>query len=583
MPLRLALAQINPIVGDLEYNLRLMEGVVASLAQSTPDLIVFPELALTGYPPEDLLHYRRFIEDVEAAIARLAAAHPDTRLLVGAPLREGEDLYNAALMLHQGAVRHVYRKCTLPNYGVFDEKRYFRAGRLAPIWRLCGWSIGVSICEDIWVPEGVPALQARAGARLLINLSSSPYEAGKTQERIGLIRHRAAQHGVHLAYVNLVGGQDELVFDGDSVVVAPDGSIVCRAAKFEQDVLVVDLDPSTAGSGSAWDAATFVQPRYEGIEEIQDELRIENVDLGGEVRTERAPIAPREMRFDPEEEEEVYAALVLGTHDYVRKNGFREVVLGLSGGIDSALTAIIAADALGPQAVHLVTMPGPYTSSTSLQGALDLARNLGVPCESISIGGVLERYLQTLRPILAEATHGVTEENLQARIRGNCLMALSNARGWLVLTTGNKSELSVGYCTLYGDMAGGFAVIKDVPKDLVYRLARWRNARSGGDSPIPIDTLTRPPSAELRPDQKDEDTLPPYPVLDAILEARVEREESPEQLVARGFDPEIVAKVYGWIDGNEYKRRQAPPGIKITPRAFGKDRRYPITNGYRAR
>jgi NAD+ synthase (glutamine-hydrolysing) len=583
MLLRLALAQIDPTVGDLEGNLRRIEEVVADLIPASPDLIVFPELVLTGYPPEDLLHYGRFLEEAEQAIASLAVRYPEQRLWVGAPLREGEELFNAALLLHEGRVRHAYRKCTLPNYGVFDEKRYFRAGRLAPVYRLGDWSIGVNICEDIWAPRGVPALQAGAGARLLINLSSSPYAAGKTKERAGLVRHRAAQHAVHIAYVNLVGGQDELVFDGDSLVCAPDGSILARGAKFATDTILVDLDSAATDPPSPIEDETFVQPPYEGIEEIEDELRVERIDLGDLPAIRRPPIERRAVRPDPGEEEEVYGALVLGTRDYVLKNGFHEVVLGLSGGIDSALTAVIAADAIGAEVVHTVTMPGPYTSSTSLQGAIDLAHNLGVHLESVSIGGILEGYLQALRPMLAEAARGVTVENLQARIRGNCLMAFSNARGWLLLTTGNKSELAVGYCTLYGDMAGGLAVLKDVPKDLVYRLARWRNSRSGAPGLIPEDTLTRPPSAELRPDQRDEDTLPPYPILDAIIEARIEREESPEDLAARGFDPEIVRKVYTWIDGNEYKRRQAPPGIKITPRAFGKDRRYPITNRYRAR
>jgi NAD+ synthase (glutamine-hydrolysing) len=583
MPLRLALAQINPTVGDLDGNLRSIDEAVTELVPAAPDLIAFPELSLTGYPPEDLLHYHRFLEDVESAVLRLAARHPAQRLIIGAPLREGDDLYNAALLLHEGAIRHVYRKCTLPNYGVFDEKRYFRPGRLATVYRLGSWSIGISICEDIWAPRGVPALQAEAGARLLVNISSSPYAAGKTGERAGLIRHRALQHRVHLAYVNLVGGQDELVFDGDSLVCGPDGSLIARGRKFETDTIIVDFDEATPCGSTPWDDAAFVQPRYEEIEEIEDDLRVERIDLGDLPTAQRPAIPPHSIAPDPIEEEEIYGALVLGTRDYVRKNGFRDVVLGLSGGIDSALTAVIAVDALDSASVHPVTMPGPYTSSSSLQGAMDLARNIGCAMESVSIGGILEGYLQALRPMLADAFRGVTEENLQARIRGNCLMAFSNARGWLVLTTGNKSELAVGYCTLYGDMAGGFAVLKDVPKDLVYRLARWRNARSDDPGPIPEDTLTRPPSAELRPDQKDEDTLPPYPILDAILEARIEREESPEDLAARGFDPEIVRKVYAWIDGNEYKRRQAPPGIKISPRAFGKDRRYPITNRYRAR
>jgi len=584
MPLRLALAQINPTVGDIEGNLHLLDETALSLRPLAPDLIAFPELVVTGYPPEDLLHYGRFLQEAEEGIDRLAARHPDLRLLVGMPLREGGELFNAAVLLYGGRRLHAYRKCTLPNYGVFDEKRYFRPGRLCPVYSLGQWRIGVNICEDIWTPHGVPEIQARAGAQILVNISSSPYHAGKGKERAALIRHRAREHGVFLAYVNLIGGQDELVFDGDSLVFEPDGSLIAQGKKFETDTIVVDLEPIPVHARGREPEDPFVQPRYEEIDEIVDELRPEAIDLGPLEDRAKPNLTPRVAARSPAEEEEIYGALVLGTRDYVRKNGFREAVIGLSGGIDSALTATIASDALGPQAVHGLTMPSPYTSETSLRGVYELTRRLGISLTSMSIEGLLASYLAALRPTLGSGPLGITEENLQARIRGNLLMAFSNARGWLVLATGNKSELAVGYCTLYGDMAGGFAVIKDVPKELIYRLARWRNGNARpGTEPIPEETMMLPPSAELRPDQKDSDTLPPYPILDEILEARIEREESPEALVSRGFDAETVRRVYAWIDGNEYKRRQAPPGVKITPRAFGRDRRYPITNRYRPR
>lgn len=580
MTLRLALIQINPTVGDLEGNHRLIDSAVRQVREARPDLIVFPELSVTGYPPEDLLGYGRFLEETSSSVDRLARSHPDLRLLVGAPLLEGDSLYNAAILLHQGRRIHAYRKCTLPNYGVFDEKRYFEAGRLCPVLQLGGHAIGVSICEDIWVPGGVPKVQAANGATLLVNLSSSPYAAGKGTERMRLIRHRAMEHRVTLAYLNLVGGQDELVFDGGSLVYDAGGRLLAQGKRFGEDAILLDIEEPRPFPGPAPPDDDFVQPRCEGIDEIEDELRPETVELGRLDSSGRPPLSARPFEEALSIEEEIYSALVLGTRDYVRKNAFQEVVIGLSGGIDSALTAVIACDALGAQKVAALTMPGPYTSDTSLAGARELSVNLGIRIIEAPIGGILRAYREEVSRYLESDALGVTEENIQARIRGNLLMAWSNHHGALVLTTGNKSELAVGYCTLYGDMAGGFAVIKDLPKEMVYRLARWRNRSGAGSGAIPEDTMTRPPSAELRPDQKDTDSLPPYPVLDAILEARIEHEESPESLIARGFDAETVRKVYRWIDRNEYKRRQAPPGIKITARAFGKDRRYPITNRY---
>ncbi|MDM7917015.1 MAG: NAD+ synthase, partial [Candidatus Eisenbacteria bacterium] len=534
---------------------------------------------------EDLLDYGPFVEETEARIRDLAARRPGPRLLVGMPFSGPTGLVNAAVLLHGGRLVHVYAKASLPNYGVFDEKRYFEAGSLCPVYVLGPWRIGVSVCEDIWTPTGVHEVQARAGAQVLVNISSSPYEAGKGAEREELIRRRARQHGVFLAYLNLVGGQDELVFDGRSLVSDPEGNLLARGKAFETDLILVDVDPEQAGRvGPARGEPVYRPGRYEEIRDIEGKLRSEIVDVGAPEPDEERPALPaRNVTPIESLEEEIYRALVLGTADYVRKNGFREIVLGLSGGIDSALTAVIACDALGSGAVHGLTMPSRYTSASSLAGAEDLASNLDISLERIPIDSVLDDYKAALAPILGDGPLGLTEENLQARIRGNLLMALSNHRGWLVLTTGNKSELAVGYCTLYGDMAGGFAVLKDVPKQMVYRLARWRNAGAHGTETIPEDTLTRPPSAELREDQKDSDTLPPYPILDPILEARIEREEPLADLVAAGVDPEIARKVYAWVDASEYKRRQAPPGIKITHRAFGKDRRYPITNRYRPR
>lgn len=581
MTLRLALIQTNPTVGDLAGNLRQMDETIRKIRQARPDLVVFPELAVTGYPPEDLLGYRRFLEEAAASVDELAVRHPDLRLLVGAPLLDGDDLYNAAILLHRGGRVHAYRKCTLPNYGVFDEKRYFEPGRLCPVLQIGSHAVGISICEDIWVPGGVAKVQAANGATLLINLSASPYDAGKGVERMRLIRHRAMEHRVTLAYLNIVGGQDELVFDGGSLVFDATGLLLARGRRFSEDQILLDIQEPSPPLGPPPEDPGFHQPRFEGIEEIEDELRPEIVDLGPLEAEDRAPIGDHLPPEIVSLEAEIYSALVLGTRDYVFKNGFGEVVIGLSGGIDSALTAVIASDAIGPEKVHALTMPGPYTSDSSLAGARDLAKNLGIALVEAPITAILEAYRELATNLLGTESLGVTEENIQARIRGNLLMAWSNHHGGLVLTTGNKSELAVGYCTLYGDMAGGFAVIKDLPKEMVYRLAHWRNTAGPVLGVIPEDTLTRPPSAELRPDQRDTDSLPPYPILDAILEARIEHEEPPEALVARGFDPETVRKVYLWIDRNEYKRRQAPPGIKISARAFGKDRRYPITNRYR--
>jgi NAD+ synthase (glutamine-hydrolysing) len=607
--IRLALAQINPTVGAIEENRKKIAARLDEARRLDVAVVLFPELVLTGYPPEDLLLNEEFVAAARRQLELLAPATHGLLAVVGVPLVLDGHLRNAAALLAGGKWVDTYAKGTLPNYGVFDEKRYFRPGLRCPVYAWDGPPFGVNICEDLWAPHGVPERQARAGARWLWNLSSSPYHAEKGLEREALMCRRARSHGAAIAYCNLVGGQDELVFDGDSLFVDATGKVRARGPQFREALIVVDVEEAWLGSGSgpatSLDAETHdEEPQAEGIEELEGQFFVDRVDLGSVRGTaskatsfsgtsaaeparasaaappERVPIPVPNCgireRLGPDAE--VYAALVLGLGDYCVKNRFRSVLLGLSGGIDSALTAAIAADALGAGQVTGVSMPSRFNSASSRHGAREVAEKLGICFREMPIDSLHRLFLKTLEPELGDATGGVTEENLQARIRGNLLMALSNAEGSLLLTTGNKSELAVGYCTLYGDMAGGFAVIQDVPKTLVYRLARYRNSQS---PVIPEDTLTRPPSAELRENQVDQDTLPPYDVLDEIVQARMEREESPAALVARGLEKKWVDLVYRWIDANEYKRRQAPPGVKITPRAFGRDRRYPVSNGWR--
>jgi NAD+ synthase (glutamine-hydrolysing) len=535
---RIALGQINTTVGDIDGNVAKMVDFSARAAEEGAELVCFPELAVTGYPPEDLVLRPEIIQDNLAALKELARATSEScAVLTGFIDRTTRGLHNAAGLLKNGRVEARYHKVKLPNYGVFDEKRYFEPGDAACTVRLASSDLGISVCEDAWAPGPPFDEYARRKVKAIPNINGSPYHRRKTQERLEICRQRARETGAWIVYVNLVGGQDELVFDGGSMVVSPDGALAWHASVFEEDLLVVDLD-----------------------------------EEGDQPAAVRAPW--------PDDDEEVYRALQLGVHDYVRKNGFDEVVIGLSGGIDSAFTATLAVDALGPESVRVVTMPSPYTSPTSVDDALEVARRLGVRADEIRIDDVFKAYLVALDEVFRGTEDNIAEENLQARIRGNLLMALSNKFGQLVLTTGNKSELAVGYSTLYGDTAGGFAPIKDVPKTLVYRLARWRNARSE-ESPIPEQVLEKPPSAELRLDQKDTDTLPPYEILDPIIEDYVEKDQSPEEIISAGADPELVWKVVGMIDRAEYKRRQAPPGVKITPKAFGRDRRMPITNRYR--
>jgi NAD+ synthase (glutamine-hydrolysing) len=579
--LRIALAQVNVTVGDVPGNVRKVIAYIEQARAVGADLIVFPELTITGYPPEDLLLKPGFIAANRAALDQVAAATRGLTAIVGFA-DAGDDLYNAAALLHDGALAGVYRKRYLPTYGVFDEDRYFRVGDANPLFELDGITLGVSVCEDIWHPGGPPEAQARAGAQVLVNISASPYHAGKGASRERMLATRATDNVAIVAFCNLVGGQDELVFDGGSVIFDARGELVARGAQFREDLVVAGLDvkgvfrqrlhdprrrkePLTGTAGDV----TWVRrslPRGEGAPQTTRQPG------------ERPPAPHIVERLPPLEE--VYRALVLGTHDYVRKNGFEKVVIGLSGGVDSALVTCIAADALGPENVTGVAMPSRYSAAISQVDAANLAEELGINFMVIEIERAFQAYLETLAEPFAGREPDVAEENLQARIRGNLLMALSNKFGWLVLTTGNKSEMSVGYATLYGDMAGGFAVIKDVPKTLVYALSCWRN-QVGAAPVIPERVLSRPPTAELRPDQKDTDSLPPYEVLDPILQAYVEEDRSLAEIVAMGFDEALVRGVLHMVDRNEYKRRQAPPGVKITPRALGRDRRLPITNRFR--
>ncbi len=569
--MRLGLAQINTTVGDVEGNVgRICDTLDRARAMGV-DLIAFPELAVTGYPPEDLLLKPDFVRANQGALERVAACTRGLAAVVG--FVDGTDhLYNAAILFVDGRRAGVYHKHRLPNYGVFDEKRYFHPGDACPVFTLNGMPVGITICEDIWYPGGPPEAVARGGALLIININASPYHAAKWREREQMLRTRAQDYCSAIAYVNLVGGQDELVFDGTSVVLDHTGAVRARAAQFEDDLLVCDVDLE-AVRRARQQQSLRVAPEVE-----EGSLATPVIDL--EAPTPRArPTLPPHLIEPLPPTEEVYAALVLGLRDYVTKNGFKDVVVGLSGGIDSALVAAIAADALDPERVHVAFLPSPYTSEESRVLAQRVAATLDLGVIDISIGAIFTAYLEALAPAFSGRPPDVAEENIQARIRGTLLMALSNKFGWLLLATGNKSEYSCGYATLYGDMAGGFALIKDVPKMLVYELARWRNRRG---EVIPQGIIDRAPTAELRPGQKDTDSLPPYDILDPILRLYVEDDTPPDEIASRGFDPRVVARVVAMVDRNEYKRRQAPPGVKITPKAFGKDRRLPMTNGYRS-
>ncbi|QQS48779.1 MAG: NAD+ synthase [Acidobacteriota bacterium] len=572
---RIALAQINPTVGDFEGNTNRIIASIERGRQAGADIVALPELALTGYPPEDLLLKPQFINANRRALDRIVSATEGIIAVVGFVDRTS-DIHNAAAVICDGELKAVYHKNYLPNYSVFDEYRYFDAGVTAPIFEYGDLLFGVNICEDIWYPGGPTKTQALAGAQIIINISASPYHAGKGRDRERMMATRAEDNAVAVAYVNIVGGQDELVFDGQSLIIDERGRVVARGRLFEEDFIVADINAERVFKERLHDP----RRRQERIEALSDLEVCERI----EIRSERFDISrePAGSHLEPPASsgpEEVYRALVVGTRDYVHKNGFRSVVIGLSGGIDSALTACIAVDALGADEVTCVFMPTRYSSSESGRDAAQLAENLGVAWHVVPIEETFEQYLRMLEPVFGDTPMGVAEENIQARIRGNILMALSNKFGAMVLSTGNKSEISVGYCTLYGDMAGGFALLKDVPKTLVYELSNFINRRASRPL-IPDYIITRPPSAELRADQKDTDTLPPYEILDAILELYVEEDFSAGDIIAEGFDEKTVKWVVRQVDINEYKRRQAAPGIKITPRAFGRDRRMPITNRF---
>jgi NAD+ synthase (glutamine-hydrolysing) len=570
-PLTLALAQVDPRVGDLEGNAQLVREQIARARDAGAELVLLPELVLTGYPPEDLLLKEHFLQAAQEALADVAREVEGIVAVVGYPQRT-EDVHNAIAVLADGEVKATYRKARLWNYGVADEPRYFQAGEGATVLDLGTARLGLTICEDIWVPGAPMSDEALAGALLVINPSASPYEAGKGISRERMLIQRARDNLCAVAFCNLVGGQDELVFDGHSLVVDHEGTVIARAPQFAESLTLCTVDLQAAATARLRDTR-LRPPVRSALPEVRHAGTLE-----------RAPHEPVRVGGDVAEllepEAEVYAALCLGVRDYTRKNGFRHVVLGLSGGIDSTLVLLVAADALGPDAVTAVVMPSRYSSEGTQSDARTLAANLGVECLDLPIAPAMEVYEQMLADVFAGREPDITEENLQARIRGNLLMALSNKFGWLVLTTGNKSENSVGYSTLYGDSAGGFAVIKDVPKTLVYRLVDFRNARDG-KHPVPRSIIERAPSAELRPDQKDADSLPDYDTLDAILEAYIEEDAGRDQLTLNGLPEEAVERVFALVDRAEYKRRQAPPGIKITPRAFGRDRRMPITNAYR--
>jgi NAD+ synthase (glutamine-hydrolysing) len=573
--LRLGLAQLNSTVGDLDGN---FERIVAAIERARGlgvDVLAFPELAVTGYPPEDLLLKPSFI-DQAARRTRDLLPHTGGLTVIVGTVDRGVDLFDAAAVLHDGRWAGVYRKHYLPNYGVFDENRYFAPGRENAVFARGEAVLGVSICEDIWFPGGTIEEQVvRGGAQVVINLSASPYHAGKADDRRRMLRTRAVDSLAIVAYVNLVGGQDEVLHDGASLIVDERGEVLAEGAMFAEDLVVADLDLEAVFSARLHDSRLR---KERARESGGSPARIELALAGAATPAPKPALPARATPSTRPLEEEIYQALVLGTRDYVHKNQFDTVVLGLSGGIDSALCATIACDALGGSKVVGVSMPGPYSAGVSREDAEALCRALGMRFYAVPILEVFEAYGRALAPAFAGREPDTTEENLQARIRGNYLMAFSNKYGWLVLTTGNKSETSVGYSTLYGDTAGGFAVLKDVYKTMVYRLAAHRNARA---PVIPERTLTRAPTAELKPDQTDQDTLPPYGVLDAILEAYVEEDRSAADIVALGFEEETVQRVIRMVDRAEYKRRQSPPGIKITPRAFGRDRRLPITNLWR--
>ena len=569
--MRLALAQINPVVGDLEGNRKLILERLDEARSNAADLVVFPELAVTGYPPEDLLLRPGFIRAAGESVQQLARAARGATVLVGAPLFD-RDLYNACYVLAGGEVRAVYRKRFLPNYGVFDEDRYFAPGRDLILLEHGKTLVGITVCEDLWQP-GPPATDlALAGAELIVNLSASPFYVGRPDEREEMFVTRARDNSCFVAFCNTVGGQDELIFDGHSCVLDDEGTVLARAPGFEEALLVVDVEPQEVIGRRLSDLRRRALARER--EEIPP---VDIVHVGSAGPSSNGSKATGSVVPFERELEQMRLALELGLHDYVGKNGFREIVVGVSGGIDSAVTAALAAEALGADRVHCVSMPSQFSSEGTRTDARLLAESLGCPFLELPIGAIVDAFEGTLGEVFGERERDLTEENIQARARGVLLMALSNKFGWMLVATGNKSELSVGYATLYGDMAGGFALLKDVYKTDVFRLARYLNERAGKEL-IPQSIIDRPPSAELRDDQRDEDSLPPYEKLDAVLEQYVEHDRTLEELSADGFEHEVVERAVSMVDRAEYKRRQGPPGVKLRPKAFGRDRRTPITN-----
>ena len=587
---RLALAQINPTVGDIPGNTAKILDYLERAREAQADLVAFPEMATTGYPPEDLLFKTSFLTDNVAAMKKVAAASKGIAVVLGyvnilslerGPDDMGPQITNAAALCYDGRLVDTYDKIFLPNYGVFDEERYFQKGSVCPVYRIAGVAVGVNICEDIWYPVGPTTVQRQAGAELIVNINASPFHAGKRSFREEMIAQRASDHGLAVAYLNTVGGQDELVFDGGSIVCDATGRLAARGPAFQESLIVTDLEFTDELPGKK-QGPTVAAAALDAVGTSKTLTLSNESEMPLAAKT---PLAAPPMAAGMDGPEEVYRALVLATGDYLRKTGFSKALVGLSGGVDSALTATVAVDALGKENVVGITMPSRFSSEGSVSDSKILAENLGLDLWEVPIEPAHRAFNDMLEERFRGTEVNVAEENVQARVRGNVLMTVSNKFGWIVLTTGNKSEMAMGYATLYGDMAGGFAVLKDVLKTTVYELCRWRNrqGRSFGtaDDVIPASIIAKPPSAELREDQLDADSLPPYEVLDPVVKAYVEDDLSYRDMVAQGFDPAVVRQVISAVDRNEYKRRQAAPGVKITPRAFGKDRRLPIVNRYR--
>ena len=571
---RIALAQINSVVGDLSGNSKKIVDYIDRAVDSDCDMVVFPELAITGYPPEDLIFRNSFVKANMEKMNDIVKSRSDIIIVVGF-IDSNEKIYNAVSISHGSEIVDVYHKIYLPNYGVFDEDRYFTPGSKISVINLNNLNFAVNICEDIWYEDGPAKIQKKSGADLIVNISASPFHYGKYMDRRNMLSQRAIENDAYVVFCNNVGGQDELIFDGGSSIISPNGSLISGAPQFEEALLISDLDISKFNDKNR----IKVFPKNE-IEEINDSpINISKIDLDINFKIKNQEIRPSRPKY-MSHVEEVYKALILGTKDYVSKSGFEKVVVALSGGIDSSLVATIAVDALGSENVIGISMPSMYSSQGSVIDAVKLSENLKIKLIKIPIKDIFNVFMNDLSDLIPSDSQGVAKENLQSRIRGNLVMALSNEFGWLALTTGNKSEMAVGYATIYGDMAGGYAVIKDVPKTMVFKLSKYRNIIEKS-SIIPSEIISKPPSAELRPDQKDEDTLPPYDLLDIILKAYVEDDLDYYGILRLGFDDEIVRDVINLVDKSEYKRRQSPPGIKITPKNFGRDRRLPIVNKYR--